>query len=35
MMLDTDRYPRAQNGGQMAMGGELEVGDGGHLETIS
>jgi hypothetical protein len=25
----------AQNGMQMAMGGELEVGDGGHLETLS
>ena len=35
MMFDTDRYPRAQDGVQMAMGGELEVGDGGHLETIS
>ena len=35
MMFDTDRYPRAQNGVQMAMGGELEVGDGGHLETLS
>jgi hypothetical protein len=35
MMFDTDRYPRAQNGVQMAMGGDLEVGDGGHLETLS
>ena len=35
MMFDTDRYPRAQDGIQMAMGGELEVGDGGHLETMS
>lgn len=24
-----------ENGGQMAMGGELEVGDGGHFETMS
>ena len=35
MMFDTDMYPRAQDGVQMAMGGELEVGDGGHLETMS
>ncbi len=27
--------PMAQNGVQMAMGGELEVGDGGYLETMS
>jgi len=27
--------PRAQYGTQMAMGGELEVGDGGHFETMS
>jgi hypothetical protein len=27
--------PHAQYGVQMAMGGELEVGDGGHLETMS
>jgi hypothetical protein len=27
--------PRAQYGAQMAMGGELEVGDGGHFETMS
>jgi hypothetical protein len=27
--------PYAQNGVQMAMGGELEVGDGGYLETMS
>jgi len=35
MMFDTDMYPRAQDGVQMAMGGELEVGDGGRLETLS
>jgi hypothetical protein len=35
MMFDTDRYPRAEYGTQMAMGGELEVGDGGYLETMS
>jgi hypothetical protein len=27
--------PNAQNGVQMAMGGDLEVGDGGRLETLS
>jgi hypothetical protein len=27
--------PYAQNGVQMAMGGELQVGDGGYLETMS
>ena len=27
--------PMAQDGVQMAMGGELQVGDGGHLETLS
>ncbi len=35
MMFDTDKYPRAQDGVQLAMGGDLEVGDGGHLETLS
>lgn len=35
MMFDTDKYPRANYGVQMAMGGDLKVGDGGHLETIS
>jgi len=35
MMFDTDKYPRAKNGTQLAMGGDLEVGDGGHLETLS
>ena len=35
MMFDTDRYPRAQDGTQMAMGGELQVLDGGRAETIS
>lgn len=35
MMFDTDRYPRAQDGVQLAMGGDLEVGDGGRLETLS
>jgi hypothetical protein len=27
--------PDAQNGVQMAMGGDLEIGEGGHLETLS
>jgi len=27
--------PNAQNGVQMAMGGDLEIGDGGRLETLS
>ena len=35
MIFDTDKYPRAQDGVQLAMGGDLEVGDGGHLETLS
>ncbi len=35
MMFDTDKYPRAQDGVQLAMGGDLEIGDGGHLETLS
>lgn len=35
MMFDTDKYPRANDGVQMAMGGDLQVGDGGHLETLS
>jgi hypothetical protein len=35
MMFDTDKYPRAEDGVQMAMGGDLEIGDGGHLETLS
>lgn len=35
MMFDTDKYPRAQDGVQLAMGGDLQVGDGGHVETMS
>ncbi len=35
MMFDTDRYPSANDGIQMAMGGDLKVGDGGYLETLS
>jgi len=35
MMFDTDKYPRAQDGTQMAMDGELQVLDGGRAETIS
>ena len=35
MMFDTDMYPRAEYGTQMAMGGELEVGEGGRFETMS
>ena len=34
MMFDTDRYPRAQYGTQMAMGGDLQVHE-GEAETIS
>ena len=35
MMFDTDKYPRAADGSQLAMGGDLKVGDGGYLETIA
>ena len=35
MMFDTDKYPRAADGTQLAMGGDLKVGDGGYLETIA
>jgi hypothetical protein len=35
MMFDTDRFPRAEYGTQMAMGGDLKVLDGGYAETIS
>jgi hypothetical protein len=35
MMFDTNRYPAAEYGAQMAMGGDLQVLDGGYAETLS
>lgn len=35
MMFDTDRYPRAKNGKESDMNGDLEVIEGGKAETIS
>lgn len=35
MMFDTDKYPRAKNGKESDMNGDLEVIEGGKAETIS
>lgn len=35
MMFDTDRFPRAEYGTQMAMGGDLQVHWGGSVEEMS